>query len=236
MKKRRLFILIFAMLISLALVGCGTTVSEIETETETGEDIETASEIQEQEMKTTPIKVSMAVQYSDREISIYSDTSCFFTIDINITDIDCVSTNNYGPFEISAGEKLSFTIDELSPDFFSDKARIYDVYSPYSFTYGDSSRNTWNYSMTDTNVEFKCYSDKVTLRSNEDCFVSFTLQTKDENFESGCAYIDILKINANEITTFTLNDLAPDFYSDKAEIVSYSPLSIHTYVEEEIEN
>lgn len=234
MKKRRLFILICAMLISLALVGCASNLNNseievaIETEMDAGTDIEVSSETQD--MEKTPIKASIAVQYSDREISVYSDTSCFFTIDVDIRDIDCVSTNNYGPFEISAGEKLNFTIDELSPDFFSDKARIENV-SSYTFIYGYSSLNEWNFKMTDKNIEFKCYPDKIVLRANEDCLVSFFFQTMDENFESGYANIELLKINANEITTFTLDDLAPGFYSDNAEIVSYSPLSIHTYVE-----
>ncbi|MBQ2937536.1 MAG: hypothetical protein IJE05_01425 [Clostridia bacterium] len=235
MKRKRLFILICAMLICLASVGCqniSETKTKSETEVSTAE-TETESESEIQEMKETVIETSIAVQYSDREFSVYSDTSCFFTIDVDILDIDCLSTCNYGPFEISAGEKMNFTIDELSPDFFSDKAKIQNLSSPSTFVYGDSPLEQSNYKAIDAGIQFKCYADKIILRSNKDCFVCLTLQTKDEDFESGNAYLEMLKINANETFTFTLDDLAPGFYSDKAEITSYSPLAIQTYTKKQ---
>lgn len=230
MKRKRLF-LICAMLICLASVGC-QGISEPEMEVSKVE-TETKNESETQEMKETRINASMAVQYSDREFSVYSNTSCFFTIDVDIIDNDCHSTCNYGPFEISAGEKMNFTIDELSPDFFSDKAKIQYISAPSAFVYGDSPLDTWNYKAIDAGIQFKCYADKIVLRSNKDCFVCLTLQTKDKDSKSGNAYLEMLKINANETLTFTLEDLAPGFYSDKAEIVSYSTLSIETYTEQQ---
>lgn len=233
MKRKRLFILICAMLICLASVGC-QNISETETKPETEvSKAETESESEAQEMEETRIEASIAVQYSDREFSVYSDTSCFFTIDVNILDIDCLSTYNYGPFEISAGEKMNFTIDELSPDFFSDKAKIKNLSRPSTFVYGDSPLDQLNYTALDAGIQFKCYADKIVLRSNKDCFVCLTLQTKDEDFEYGNNYLEMLEINANETSTFTLDDLAPGFYSDNAEITSYSSLAIQTYTKKQ---
>lgn len=226
MKRKRLSILIYAMLICLALVSCGKSNAVYEINVD-----EPETETQEGEPKEYSIETSMAVQYSDRDFSVYSENSCFFTITVYIVDTDCNSTNTYGPFEISAGEQLDFSIDELSPDFFSDNAKIEYVFSPYAFTYDDSILSTSNYIPTNADTEFKYYKDKIVLRTNKDCLISFTLQTTDEYFKSGDVSVKMLKLKANEIYTLTLNDLTPGFYSDKAEIVSYSPLSIHTFTQ-----
>lgn len=77
----------------------------------------------------------------------------------------------------------------------------------------------------------KYNTDKIVLYSNEDCFVDLVLYIKEDNFINS-AYIRRLHINAKETNTFTLEDLAPGFYSDKAEILQEDPWYREIYVEQ----
>lgn len=124
MKKGRLFILIYAMLICLASVGCGVkeNVSEIE---------ENVSEIKEDIFPNNLddyewSNANILLKYSDKKVIVYSDKTCFFDLWIRTKDSDFKSSNYYRGIEISEGETLELTLEDLAPGFFSDDTLISD--------------------------------------------------------------------------------------------------------------
>ena len=198
-----------------------------ETETASASKTQTSSDTEEA-LEKTQIMTSIAVEYSNKKVSFFSPTSCYINFNFSVTDNDSKSENQYGPIELTAGEKRIFSLDDLSMLKYSDKAKITDVIVTDTFVYGNSQFDSSLYSKSDSNIEFKCYADKINLSSNKSCFVSFVIHTKDGD-TSGFIGVNLLKLDANVQKTVNLNDLAPCFYSGTTEIYSYSPLTICGY-------
>ena len=88
----------------------------------------------------TPIDCLVVSKYTDKEIIVYSDTSCCFYLDIDITDGDYQGHHNK-LFEISSGETLKLTINDIFPDFYSDEAIIDSVYyHGHAYSYCSESK------------------------------------------------------------------------------------------------
>lgn len=191
-------------------------------EPETEITIESSSNTEE-----TLIKTSVAVEYSNQEISIYSANSCYVNFYVDVDENNSISSNKYGPIELIGGKKTTISLNDLSSLEYSKTAQITDVYGISTFIYGNSELADYSYCRSNANIELNCYKDKIVLSSNEDCLASFYAQTKNDE-KHGFVQIN-LNLNANEPKTVTLNDLAPGFYSGTTEIVSYSPLTIHSY-------
>ena len=205
--------------------------SELALATEITSNTEFQTEISldtEENLKETQIETTIAVEYSNKMIAFYSPISCYIQFSLYVTEDDSNSFNKYGPIELVSGEKKILSLDNLSSLKYSDNAKITNVSNIHTFVYGKSSFDSSFYSISDSNIEFKCYSDKIELSSNKDCLASFVIQTKDGNV-SGFIQTTLLKLDANISKTVTLDDLAPGFYSGTTEIYSYSPLTIHGY-------
>ena len=154
MKKGRLFILIYAMLICLASVGCGVKENVSEDETE---------------VKSNITKPYVTVKYSETEIVVFSRITCSFSLDVSIRDGDFVSDNTYKDFQISEGETITLTLEDLAPDFFSDKAIIEDA--NYNYSIRDYfPTNQVDYKRSDANILLK-YSDKKVIVYSENMFL-----------------------------------------------------------------
>lgn len=242
MKRKRLFILIYAMLICVASVGCSTSgnisetetsfKTEIENEVETQTKSEPKIEIQtESETIVTPqtIKKPIIVKYSEKEIVVFSNTTCFFDLYVSVRDGEFTSQNTYGEFQISEGETITLTLEDLAPNFFSDTAIIEDASCYTSYVYGDSPLSTEKYKEIDCTLLIKCSSKEIIVYSDTTCFFDLCLSTEDDVFKSINTYSN-LSISEGETITLTLNDLAPNFFSDNTVITSYSPLATRKYI------
>ena len=224
MKKRRLFILIFAMLICIASVGCSSNKKT--------EDLTVDTEISDVDSKLDPQQINATVvsKFNQKEIIVYSDTSCFFNIRASVVDGENVSDNSYGEFEISKGETITLTLDDLAPGFFTDQAIITDVYPIYSpYVYEDSSLNSDNYKFTTCQLLMKYSSKDITISSDKSCFFDLYVSTRSNDFNSANIY-QKLEIKEGETITLTLDDLAPGFFTDET-YISYVNSYIDTYVE-----
>lgn len=224
MKVKRLFILIFAMLFCFALVGCNTN--------NKNEDLTVTTEISDVETESDSqfIKASVISKFNNKEIVIYSDTTCFFNIRVSIIDGETVSENSYGEFEISKGETLTLTLNDLAPGFFSDKAIIKDVYPIYSpYVYEISSLNADNYEMINSKLLMKYSSEEITIYSDKSCFFDLYVLTNGDDFDSANIY-QRLEIKEGETISLTLDDLAPGFFTTGSYINYVNPY-IDTYVE-----
>lgn len=222
MKKRRLFILIYAMLICLALVGCGVKKNVSETE-------EDASEIEENEteVKSNITKPYVIVKYSETEIVVSSDITCSFSLDVTIRDGNFKSNNTYKDFQISEGETITLTPEDLAPDFFFDKAIIVDA--DYNYNIWDYFPNNLDdYQKSNANILLKYSDKKIIVYSDKTCFFDLRIQTKDSDFESFNYYRGI-EILEGETLELTLEDLAPGFFSDDT-LISYCNENIYPYV------
>ena len=238
MKKRRLFILC-AMLICVALVGCGkskagsesvTEVSETETETKTETEIEAEYESEsESQEKAHRIKASVMVKYSKEEIILYSNTTCFFNLDVSVRDGEFLSQNTYGEFHILEGESITLNLEDLAPGFFSEEAIIEDASSETPYVYEDSPLAAENYKEIDCGLLVKFSSKEIIVYSDTTCFFDLYLYTEDDNFKSRNAYTK-LSISKGETITLNLQDLAPGFFSENTIITSYAPLSTREYI------
>lgn len=219
MKKGRLFILIFTMLICMVLVGCNENkkIEDLPIDTET-------------ESNPQPIKATVVSKYNEKEITIYSDTSCFFYVEVSVNDGETTSQNKYGEFEISGGETITLTLNDLAPGFFSEQAIITKVLpiSPYVYEY--SSLNSDNFKSIDSQILMKYSSKEITVYSSESCFFNLWISTNDLDFSS-CNVFQKLEIKKGETITLTLDDLAPGFFDDETSIQYVNP-SIDTYIEE----
>lgn len=209
--------------------------AQLATETETASASETqassdtqVSSATEETLEKTKIMTSIAVEYSNKEVSFFSPISCYIKFIISVSDNDSTSYNQYGPIELAAGEKSIFSLDNLSILKYSDTAKITDVMVTDTFVYGNSEFDSSLYSISGSNIEFKCYKREIELSSNKDCFASFLIQTRDGD-SSGFLKVNLLKLDANVPRTVTLDDLAPGFFSETTEICSYSPLTIRGY-------
>lgn len=226
MKKGRLFILICAMLICLASVGCGVkeNVSEIEEDSE--DETEVKSNITKPYVSNIT-KPYVIVKYSETEIVVFSGITCSFSLDVSIRDGDFESDNTYKDFQISEGETITLTIEDLAPDFFSDKAIIEDADYNYSvWDYFPS--NLDDYKWSDANILLKYSDKKVIVYSDKTCFFDLRIRTKDSDFESSNYYRGI-EISEGETLELTLEDLAPGFFSDDT-LISYCSEDIDPYL------
>ena len=243
MKKIRLIILSYTILCCITLTGCswmlipfnfGTQSLEIETQTEI--DSETKIEIEteiENQVRRQEIKASIVTKYSEKEIFVYSDATCFFDLTVSIQDGKSQSIEKFGEFQINKGETIRLTIEDLISGFFSDEAVITDiplVGKPYIYVESDLSEV--NYEEIRRAIIVKASQDEVIVYSHEDCFFDITLFTQDANFKSKNEFRRI-KINKGETITLTLDDLAPGFFSEDTKITSYSSglLSSDCYIE-----
>lgn len=222
MKRTRLFILICAMLISLALVGCSTSKNISKTETEAKVETETKVEPQR-------IKSSIAVKHTEKEIVVFSDTTCFFDLEVYILDDESISTNTYHELQISEGETITFTLDDLAHGFFSDKAIIQSVSPRTRYIYGDSPLVEENYKNIDCSLMIKYSSKEVIIYSDTACFFDLNLGVDDAEFNTTIDYMR-LNISEKETITLTIDDLAAGFCSDTA-IIDYCNTHIQPYVE-----
>lgn len=108
-----------------------------ETETASASKTQTSSDTEEA-LEKTQIMTSIAVEYSNKKVSFFSPTSCYINFNFSVTDNDSKSENQYGPIELTAGEKRIFSLDDLSMLKYSDKAKITDVIVTDTFVYGKS--------------------------------------------------------------------------------------------------
>lgn len=223
MKKRRLFILTFAMLICIASVGCSPN--------KRTEDLTVDTEISDVDSKSDPHQINATVvsKFNQKEIILYSETSCFFNIRVSVVDGETVSENSYGEFEISEGKTITLTLDDLAPGFFTDQAIIAGVnpiYHPY--VYEDSSLVSDNYTYTECQLLMKYSSKEITIYSDKSCFFDLYISTIGDNFNSLNIY-QKLEIKEGETINLTLDDLAPGFFTDGTYIKYVNPY-IDTYV------
>ena len=216
MKKRRLFILISAMLICIALVGCSVNTDDLVENTEITE------------IKTKSINATVVSKFNEKEIIVYSDTSCFFNLTVSILDENTKSENTYKDFEISKGETITLTIDDLAPDFFSEEAIITYVSPIHPYVYTDSSLNLDNYKSSNCQLLMKYSSKEITVYSDKSCFFDLSISTEGDNFNSKNEYRKI-EIKKGETITLTLNDLVPGFFTNKTSIKYVNPY-IETYI------
>lgn len=218
MKKGRLFILIFTMLICMVLVGCN--------ENKKTEDLTIDTET---ESNPQPIKATVVSKYNENEITIYSDTSCFFYVEVSVIDGKTTSENKYGEFEILSGETITLTLDDLAPGFFSDQAVIKDVWPISPYVYEDSSLDSDNFEFIDSKILMKYSSKEITIYSSKSCFFNLWISTSGLSFCS-CNIFQNIEIKEGETITLTLDDLAPGFFDDETSI-QYVNSHIDTYIE-----
>lgn len=220
MKKTRLVILIYSILISIALAGCSITKNILENK---AENLENKTEKQF-------INASIVTKYNEKEIVIYSDTTCYFYLDVKIKDGETESENDYGEFKITEGEIMTLTVNDLAPGFFSDNAIIKSVWKvekPYIYTDNPTLEN--DYERIDCSILMK-YSDKeITIFSDTACYLDLEVSIVDDKFRSYNEYKKI-EISERETLVLTPEDLAPGFFTDTATIWNCNTY-IYTYVE-----
>lgn len=218
MKKRRLFILIYAMLICLALVGCGES-----------KDDSSSSEDSEDAKVPHTINASVIAKYSEKEIVIYSDTSCFFDLEVSVSDEESESEITFKKIQISEGKTITLTLEDLAPGFFSDRAiitKVTEISSPYVYT--EISLNDVATKNIDCQILMKYTSEEITIYSDESCFFDLFVITEGNNFNS-CNIYRRVEIKEGTTITLTLEDLAPGFFSDNTYIEFVSSY-IYSYV------
>lgn len=233
MKKIRLFILCYAISIGILSTGCSKMLESKESKTQS---IEKESQMElesesETEIKSQWIKASLATRYNDKEIFVYSDTTCLFRLNVTVQDGDFRADETFGGFEINKGESIKLTLDDLAANFFSDQAIITNVnFDYYPYVYGDTELNIYNYENIGAHVLIKCSSDKLVIYSDKDCFYDLHLKIQELNFYSRAEFRRI-KLTEGKTITLTLDDLAPGFFSKDAVITNYYEPSDSRYVE-----
>lgn len=218
MKKRRLFILIYAMLICLVLVGCGNS-----------KDDSSYSEDSEDEKVPNTINASVIAKYSEKEIVIYSDTSCFFDLEVSVSDEESESKITFKKIQISEGKTITLTLEDLAPGFFSDRAiitKVSEIDDPY--VYEKISLNDVDTKSIDCQILMKYTSEEITIYSDESCFFDLFVITGGDNFNSRNTYRRV-EIKEGTTITLTLDDLAPDFFSDNT-YIDFVSSGIYPYV------
>ena len=194
MKKRDILIVFLATLLILFGICFGYYMGEKPLNDDLKEKKETSEfESQISEEKTSierhVINASVMTKYNNKEIIVYSDTTCFFNLRVSICDGDVISDNSYGEFQITGGETIILNINDLAPNFFTDNAVITyvsDVDNPY--IYGDSALACDKYSSINCSLFMK-YSDKeIIISSDKTCYFDLRVATKDKEFNSSDKY------------------------------------------------
>ena len=232
MKERLSIILIYAMLISLALVGCNNkkeTIPEAKAETQLQAQIQSEEKSEENREN---IKASIAVKHSAKELHIFSDANCFIDLEVTIHDGDFKSIEDYREFQLIEGQILTVQLDDLAPNFFSNDAIIVDVscYDPY--IYGDTALSKDNYTNIDDTLLIKYSEKEISIYSDTSCLFDLSIFVKNSEFSTFNDFRKI-EISQGEILTFSLEDLAPGFFPDDAIIISYNENATISYIEKE---
>ena len=189
------------------------------------------SESSKKEDEKTLISCNIAYKYNDKTVEFLSPVSCYINFELNVSsDSSSLSTNNYGPIELVAGEKKVLSLDDLSD--YPEDSKITFLSITSKFVYGDSPLDSSLYSRSKSNIGFNCYTDGVKITTTEDTLASFSVIIKDGDF-IGFIDTELLPIYTNSTNIFKINDLAPNFFSDEAKINTYSFFSIDSYEEKD---
>lgn len=222
------------MLLSFALVP--TVIDKIEEDLiktsaksiieETSNDKD-SSESSKKEDEKNFISSTIAYKYNDKTVEFFSPVSCYINFELNVSSYSSsLSTNNYGPIELVAGEKKTLSLDDLSD--YPEDSKITFLSITSKFVYGDSHLDSSLYSRSNSNIEFNCYMDGIKIKTTEDTLASFSVIIKDGDF-IGFIDTELLPIYTNSNNIFRIDDLAPNFFSDEAKINTYTFASICSY-------
>lgn len=185
------------------------------------------SEASKKEDEKTLISCNIAYKYNDKTVEFLSPVSCYINFELNVSSYSSsLSTNNYGPIELVAGEKKVLSLDDLSD--YPEDSKITFLSITSKFVYGDSPLDSSLYSRSNSNIEFNCYTDGIKIKTTEDTLASFTVIIKDGDF-IGFIDTELLPIYTNSNNIFRIDDLAPNFFSDEAKINTYTFASICSY-------
>lgn len=185
------------------------------------------SESSKKEDEKNFISSTIAYKYNDKTVEFFSPVSCYINFELNISsDSSSLSTNEYGPIELVAGEKTVLSLDDLSD--YPEDSKITFLSITSKFVYGDSPLDSSLYSRSKSNIGFNCYTDGVKITTTEDTLASFSVIIKDGDF-IGFIDTELLPIYANSNNIFMINDLAPNFFSNEAKINNYSFATICSY-------
>ena len=185
------------------------------------------SESSKKEDEKTFISSTIAYKYNDKTVEFFSPVSCYINFELNISsDSSSLSTNEYGPIELVAGEKTVLSLDDLSD--YPEDSKITFLSITSKFVYGDSPLDSSLYSRSKSNIGFNCYTDGVKITTTEDTLASFSVIIKDGDF-IGFIDTELLPIYANSNNIFMINDLAPNFFSNEAKINNYLFATICSY-------
>lgn len=228
--------IITIMLICIVIAGCSkkSEVSEVSKEkpkvSEVSEEKPKENAIHAEEYEKGKIDVEadpfILTKYSDKELVVYSDTSCNFRVSVDILDGD-FEFSNFVELNISANETLNLTPNDIVPDFFSEEAKFTCV-----AYFGNSYNGDYEYTTIDDGEILAKYSaDEIIIYSsvNQSCFTDFSMDIVDGDFIfRNC--IHKVKIEPNANVHIKLDDLIPNnFLSKSAEITDFE-LSGKTYI------
>lgn len=185
------------------------------------------SEASKKENEKTLISCNIAYKYNDKTVEFLSPVSCYINFELNVSSYSSsLSTNNYGPIELVAGEKKTLSLNDLSD--YPEDSKITFLSITSKFVYGDSPLDSSLYSRSNSNIEFNCYMDGIKIKTTEDTLASFSIIIKDGDF-IGFIDTELLPIYTNSNNIFRIDDLAPNFFSDEAKINTYTFASICSY-------
>lgn len=185
------------------------------------------SEASKKEDEKTLISCNIAYKYNDKTVEFLSPVSCYINFELNVSSYSSsLSTNNYGPIELVAGEKKTLSLNDLSD--YPEDSKITFLSITSKFVYGDSPLDSSLYSRSNSNIEFNCYTDGIKIKTTEDTLASFSVIIKDGDF-IGFIDTELLPIYTNSNNIFRIDDLAPNFFSDEAKINTYTFTSICSY-------
>ena len=179
------------------------------------------------EDEKTLISCNIAYKYNDKTVEFLSPVSCYINFELNVSSYSSsLSTNNYGPIELVAGEKKVLSLNDLSD--YPEDSKITFLSITSKFVYGDSPLDSSLYSRSNSNIEFNCYMDGIKIKTTEDTLASFSVIIKDGDF-IGFIDTELLPIYTNSNNIFRIDDLAPNFFSDEAKINTYTFASVCSY-------
>ena len=185
------------------------------------------SEASKKEDEKNFISSTIAYKYNDKTVEFFSPVSCYINFELNVSSYSSsLSTNNYGPIELVAGEKKTLSLNDLSD--YPEDSKITFLSITSKFVYGDSPLDSSLYSRSNSNIEFNCYTDGIKIKTTEDTLASFSVIIKDGDF-IGFIDTELLPIYTNSNNIFRIDDLAPNFFSDEAKINTYTFASICSY-------
>lgn len=162
------------------------------------------------------IDASIIAKYNEKEIIVYSDTTCYFNIKVEVCDGETMSENTYKKV-ISEGQTLTLTLEDLAPGFFSDNAIITGVDPIYDTYIKKFSLVRDKYTSIDCSLLVKYSKKEITVFSDKSCFFDLYVSTTADEFRSSNYYRKI-KIKKGETLTLNIEDLAPGFFAEGTDI------------------